>query len=106
MDDTLEFAEDLARRAGALIAAEREGQALDLSYKDGTELLTSADLKADELIRGEIEAERRAALDWYAAVRSAYTQYRENLVHDRRRARNDFDYFPGLEIDADRPAQD
>jgi len=55
MDDTLEFAEGLAWRAGALIAAEREGQGLDLSYKDGTELLTSADLKADELIRGEIE---------------------------------------------------
>ncbi len=63
-------------------------------------------LNRRSLIRGEIEAERRAALDWYAAVRSAYTQYRENLVHDRRRARDDFDYFPGLEIDADRPAQD
>lgn len=55
MEDALAFAEDLARRAGALIAKEREGQALDLSYKDGTELLTSADLQADKLICGEIE---------------------------------------------------
>ena len=55
MADMLEFAQDLARRAGVLIAAEREGQTLDLSYKDGNELLTSADLQADELIRGEIE---------------------------------------------------
>ena len=55
MGNMLEFAEDLARRAGVLIAAEREGQMLDLSYKDGAELLTSADLKADQLIRDEIE---------------------------------------------------
>ncbi len=55
MADPLEFAEDLASRTGALIAEARAGQALDLSYKDGNELLTSADLQADELIRGEIE---------------------------------------------------
>ncbi len=55
MADPLEFAKDLASRAGALIAEARAGQALDLSYKDGNELLTSADLQADELIRGEIE---------------------------------------------------
>ncbi len=52
----LEFATDLARRAGALIAAERQGGGLTLSYKDGIELLTSADLKSDALIRGEISA--------------------------------------------------
>lgn len=63
-------------------------------------------LNRRSLIRGEIDAERRAALDWYAAVRSAYMQYRENLVHDRREARNEPDFFPGLEIDADRPTQD
>ena len=51
----LEFAEDLARRAGVLIAQARADRALDLSYKEGTELLTSADLQADQLIRGEIE---------------------------------------------------
>ena len=31
----------------------------------------------------ELAAERRAALDFYEAVRSAYTQYREALVKDR-----------------------
>ena len=51
----LEFAEDLARRAGVLIAQARADRALDLSYKEGIELLTSADLQADQLIRGEIE---------------------------------------------------
>ncbi len=51
----LEFAEDLTRRAGMLIAEAREERALDLSYKEGIELLTSADLQADQLIRGEIE---------------------------------------------------
>jgi phospholipid-binding lipoprotein MlaA len=30
-----------------------------------------------------IRAEREAAFDFYTAVRSAYTQYRENLVRDR-----------------------
>lgn len=52
----LEFATGLARRAGALIAAERERGSLTLSYKEGVELLTSADLKADELIRDELTA--------------------------------------------------
>ena len=51
----LEFAEDLSRRAGVLIAQARADRALDLSYKEGIELLTSADLQADQLIRGEIE---------------------------------------------------
>ena len=41
-------------------------------------------LNRRSLIRDEIQAERRAALDWYAAVRSAYSQYRENLINDRR----------------------
>ena len=55
MSEVLEFAEDLARRAGVLIAQARADRALDLSYKEGIELLTSADLQADQLIRGEIE---------------------------------------------------
>ena len=55
MDDVLQFAADLARRAGEMIVRARADQGLDLSYKDGTELLTSADLQADEFIRGEIE---------------------------------------------------
>jgi phospholipid-binding lipoprotein MlaA len=33
-----------------------------------------------------IREERKAAFDWYSAVRSAYTQYRENVVHDRAAA--------------------
>ncbi|MCC7264304.1 MAG: inositol monophosphatase [Candidatus Latescibacteria bacterium] len=52
----LDFATDLARRAGALISAERERGGLTLSYKDGIELLTSADLKSDQLIRSELSA--------------------------------------------------
>ncbi|MDE2744103.1 MAG: inositol monophosphatase family protein [Gemmatimonadota bacterium] len=55
MSEVFEFAEDLARRAGVLIAQARADRALDLSYKEGTELLTSADLQADQLIRNEIE---------------------------------------------------
>lgn len=51
----LEFAEDLAQRTGVLIAKARADRALDLSYKEGIELLTSADLQADQLIRSEIE---------------------------------------------------
>ncbi len=51
----LEFAQDLARRAGALIAQARADRALDLSYKEGIELLTSADLQADQLIRDALE---------------------------------------------------
>lgn len=58
------------------------------------------------LIREEIQAERKAALDWYAAVRSAYSQYRENLVQDKRRGADWADdefpgYYPVFEEDAD-----
>jgi phospholipid-binding lipoprotein MlaA len=58
------------------------------------------------LIRHEIQAERKAALDWYAAVRSAYSQYRENLVQDKRRGADagsdEFPgYYPVLEEDED-----
>ena len=53
-------------------------------------------LNRRSLIREQIESERRAALDWYAAVRSAYTQYRENQVQDKRGAAEDRQYYPGL----------
>jgi len=57
-------------------------------------------LNRRSLIRDEIRAERRAALDWYAAVRSAYSQYRENLINDRRSgAEADSSYFPEFEND-------
>ena len=53
-------------------------------------------LNRRSLIHEQIESERRAALDWYAAVRNAYTQYRENLVQDKRGAAEDRQYYPGL----------
>ena len=49
-------------------------------------------LNRRSLVREHIQAERRAALDWYAAVRSAYSQYRENLVHDKRQAADEEGY--------------
>jgi len=63
-------------------------------------------LNRRSLVRDQLDAERRASLDWYVAVRSAYTQYRYNLIHDRKKAAEDYDYFPGLEIDTDRPMQE
>jgi phospholipid-binding lipoprotein MlaA len=44
----------------------------------GTELVNRRSLALDT-----IAAEREAALDYYVAVRNAYTQYRENQVRDR-----------------------
>ena len=35
------------------------------------------------LVLETLREERKSAFDWYAAVRSAYTQYRENHVRDR-----------------------
>ncbi len=46
----LSFARTLARKAGDMIAAERSAHELDKSYKNGNELVTSADLAADSLI--------------------------------------------------------
>lgn len=59
-------------------------------------------LNRRSLIREQIRAERRAALDWYAAVRSAYSQYRENLVHDERQLADAEAYratYPAFEAD-------
>lgn len=50
MNELKQFAEDLARRTGAMIAEERSRAGLDHSYKQGHELVTSADLKADRMI--------------------------------------------------------
>ena len=45
--------------------------------------LTATDtLNRRSLVGDQIAHERAAALDWYAAVRSAYSQYRENLIQD------------------------
>lgn len=50
------FALKLAQQAGELILEEREACNLKFDYKNkkGEELVTSADLKSDDLIRGEI----------------------------------------------------
>lgn len=54
--DILHFATELARRAGDGIVEARQSRSLALSYKEGAELLTSADLSADALIRSRIES--------------------------------------------------
>lgn len=51
----LGFIERLARRAGNVIKEIRETDNLELDYKnEGIELVTSADLKSDEIIRTEL----------------------------------------------------
>jgi phospholipid-binding lipoprotein MlaA len=60
-------------------------------------------LNRRSLIREQIEAERLAALDWYTAVRSAYTQYRENQVQDKRGSAEDRQYYPGFGSSEDEP---
>lgn len=50
MNDILLFAQSIAREAGNLIKEERAHAALTHDYKDGDELVTNADIKADRLI--------------------------------------------------------
>ena len=45
-----DFAENLSREAGELIRRERAGNALRTDYKHQTELVTHADVMADEFI--------------------------------------------------------
>ena len=54
--DLLQFAMEIARQAGNLIVHEREVAGLQHDYKGGNELVTQADLKADELICTAIKA--------------------------------------------------
>lgn len=54
MTDILQFTVDLAREAGILIDEERTQAPLSLEFKNDVELVTSADLKADQLIRERI----------------------------------------------------
>ena len=56
LKNMLGFAENLAIKAGNLIKELREKK-LEFNYKCGTELVTSADLKSDELIRNELQAQ-------------------------------------------------
>lgn len=50
MQELLTFAQNLARETGALIKSERESAPLSHDYKGGKELVTQADLKADQMI--------------------------------------------------------
>ena len=64
-------------------------------------------LNRRSLMREAIQSERRNALDWYAAVRSAYSQYRENLVRDKRRPTESAifrDSYPDAEPVAEDPS--
>ncbi|WP_077529541.1 inositol monophosphatase family protein [Vreelandella utahensis] len=49
-----EFAEETAIQAGELIIQERRQGSMEHSYKDATELVTQADIKADEFIAERI----------------------------------------------------
>ena len=51
MSDKKQFAIDLAREAGDLIVQERDSVDITREFKVGNEMVTSADLKADQLIR-------------------------------------------------------
>ncbi|MDX1587576.1 MAG: inositol monophosphatase family protein [Oleiphilaceae bacterium] len=75
MNDIARFALDTALEAGALIVEER-ARGLEHDYKDGQELVTQADLKADRLI-GD-------------AIRARFPQHRilsEEAMPDLRQAR-------------------
>ena len=54
MNSILQFAQAIAREAGQLIKDERADAALTHDYKNGDELVTNADIKADQLICGAI----------------------------------------------------
>ena len=54
MKEFKQFAINLAREAGELIVLERDGSDLGREFKDGKEMVTKADLKADWLIRKAI----------------------------------------------------
>ena len=55
MTELMNFAQSVAREAGELILCEREQADLVHNYKGGNELVTNADIKADQLIRTRIE---------------------------------------------------
>ena len=55
MTELMNFAQSVAREAGELILCEREQADLVHDYKGGNELVTNADIKADQLIRTRIE---------------------------------------------------
>ena len=57
MTDIANFALSIAREAGALVVEERNSTTMSREFKHGLELVTSADLKADQLIRDRITAQ-------------------------------------------------
>lgn len=57
MTEILHFAQSVAREAGQLIMDERAKASLSHEYKNGDELVTNADLRADELICAAIGKE-------------------------------------------------
>lgn len=54
LQDISDFAEALAREAGALVRRERDTNTLRTDYKQQTELVTHADIMADDFITGSI----------------------------------------------------
>lgn len=77
MPEIVDFAERLAREAGELIQREREQSTLRTDYKQQTELVTHADIMADELITG--------------AIRKAFPEHRilsEETMPDLSQAEN------------------
>ncbi|WP_111498131.1 inositol monophosphatase family protein [Marinobacter bohaiensis] len=77
LSDIADFAEQIARQAGELIARERSENTLRTDYKDQTELVTHADVMADELIA--------------KAIRERFPDHRilsEETAPDRSQAEN------------------
>ncbi|WP_339805158.1 inositol monophosphatase family protein [uncultured Marinobacter sp.] len=75
--DIAEFAERIAREAGEMIRHEREQNTLRTDYKQQTELVTHADVMADEFITG--------------AIRKAFPEHRilsEETMPDLSQAEN------------------
>ena len=56
MKSTFEFSLEIARQAGALIAEKRRNEPLERNFKGGIEIVTQADIAADDLISAAIRA--------------------------------------------------
>jgi len=83
LDSIPEFTRSLARSAGAFILNERNSKiTLDHSYKGGAELVTEADVKADEFICNAIRAqypEHRILAEESAPDALTLSQFQEPL---------------------------
>ena len=56
MKSTFEFSLEIARQAGKLIAEKRLNEPLERNFKGGIEIVTQADIAADDLISAAIRA--------------------------------------------------